>query len=75
MRAGKVLKTILAKEGITPTEAARKIGRSDAYLSSIIAKDTSPKVSTMAGICDALDYDLLVRSRSDGYELNIDPPE
>lgn len=75
MRADKVLKAILAKEGISSIQASRKIGKSDAYLSSIIAKGTSPGVSTMAGICDVLDYDLLVRSRNDGFELTIDPPE
>jgi len=75
MQADKVLKTILEKEGITTIQASRKMGRSDGYLSATIAKKASPRVDIMADICDALDYDLLVRSREDGFELYIDPPD
>lgn len=75
MRADKVLRAILKRESITYMAASRKMGRTESYLGSIISKGTIPRVDSMARICDALGYDLLARSRDDGFEFYIDPPE
>jgi len=75
MRADKVLREILAREGLTPIQASRKIGHNQGYMAAIFSKKTVPKVSTYAGILYPLGYDLVARSREDGFEFSIDPPE
>lgn len=73
MRADKVLLAIIAKEGLTDSEVSSRIGKSPRYLDSIRYRHAMPKTDTMATVCDAIGYDLLVRSRDDGYEIEIDP--
>lgn len=75
MRADKVLREILSREGLSPVQASRKIGHNQNYLASIFYKKTVPKVSTYAGILYELGYDLVARSREDGFEFHISPPE
>lgn len=75
MRADKVLKAIITREGYSPLEAARTIGKSDTYFSSMFARGSIPKADTMAGICDEFGYDLIVRDQDDGFEILINPPE
>lgn len=75
MRADQVIKTMLEREQVSTIQASKALGKSRGYLSSVIAQRVIPKADTMAGICDTLGYDLIARSREDGYEFTIDPPE
>lgn len=75
MRADKVLRSILDKEGVSSTRASERIGKNKSYVSVILSNHVIPKTDTMAAICDAVGYDLIARSREDGYEFTIDPPE
>lgn len=75
MQADKVLRAILAREGFTPIQASRKIGKNPNYLAVLFTKGTIPKVSTYSEICYQLGYELIARSINDGYEFHIDPPE
>ena len=75
MRADKVLREILIREDVSTIQASRSLCKSDGYMTAILAKKTIPTADTMAAICDALGYDLIARSREDGYEFTIDPPE
>lgn len=75
MRADKVLKEMLAREHVSTIDASKIMGRSKGYVSTFISRHTIPKADTMAAICDAMGYDLIARSREDGYEFTIDPPE
>lgn len=75
MRADKVLRAILDKDGLTAIQASERMGKSKTYVNNIISKETIPRADNMAAICDAVGYDLIARSREDGYEFTIDPPE
>lgn len=75
MRADKVLRSILDKEGVSSIQVSEEMGKSKTYVNKIIATKTIPKADTMAAVCDAVGYDLIARSREDGYEFIIDPPE
>jgi len=75
MRADKVLRAILDKDGISTIQASERMGKSKTYVNKIIATKTIPRTDNMAAICDAVGYDLIARSREDGYEFTIDPPE
>lgn len=75
MRADKVLRAILDKEGVSTIQASVTMGKSKGYVSAILSTKAMPKTDTMAKVCDALGYDLIARSREDGYEFTIDPPE
>jgi len=75
MRADHVIKSMLEKEQVSTIEASKALGKSRGYLSSVIAQRVIPKADTLAAICNVLGYDLIARSRVDGYEFTIDPPE
>jgi len=75
VRADKVLKEMLEREHISTIEASKMMGRSKGYVSNLISRHTIPRADTMAAICDAMGYDLIARSREDGYEFHIDPSE
>ncbi len=75
MRADKVLREIISKEGLSATEVSKRIGKTRQYMTTLFSHHRIPQADTMARICDVVGYDLLVRSRDDGYEITIDPPE
>jgi transcriptional regulator with XRE-family HTH domain len=66
---------MLAKEGVTAAEMSRRLGKSRLYMTTLFANERVPTIGTMTSVCKELNYDLLVRSRDDGYEITIDPPE
>ncbi len=74
MQADKVLASILDREGLDGTDVSRRIGRNPTFLRSYIYRGIVPGINTMARICDAVEYDLIIRSRADGFEFTIDPP-
>lgn len=75
VQPNKVLRTIITRRGLSTRAASAKVGRSEGYFSRKISKSVSPNIATLAEIGDKLDYDLLLRDRTDGTELPIDPPD
>lgn len=73
MRADKVLKAILAKDGKKAREITEHMGRSPRYLDQTIYRGNVPKTGTFSEILDACGYDLIARSRDDGFEFLITP--
>ena len=69
----KVLAEILEREGISTVQASRMYGKHKSYITSLLSRGTVPKADTLAGILDAIGYDLIARSRADGYEFTIPP--
>lgn len=72
MRADKVLKTIMDREGISAAEMSRRLGKSRLYMSTIFNNQRVPTVGTITRVCEELNYELLVRSCDDGFEITID---
>ena len=56
-------------------EVSRAMGRSRGFISAYLAKGNSPSADLLSEICDAIDYDLLMRNRKDGSEIIIGPPD
>lgn len=74
MRPSDVVRTIADDSGIPRVKLSQKLGRSDFFISNYISSGRLPRVELLAEICDATDYDLLVRNRTTGREIIIDPP-
>ena len=75
MKAKDALRSMLEYEGVSAAAVASAMGKSSKYLHPILYAGRIPQADNYAAICDALDYDLLARSRKDGQEFVIDPPE
>jgi len=75
MQASEVLRSLFGRGKHPAYQASERMGRNKRYINSVMAHGYVPKLDTMASIMDAIDYDLLVRSRQDGTEIIIDPPE
>lgn len=74
MEPKNVLREMIVRRGLSTRGASAEAGRSIGYFSRMISKDVIPKISTLAELGDALDYDLILRDRLDGHEFVIDPP-
>lgn len=72
MKSYEVLRDALEREGITAYRLSLAIGKSQAYVTNIINRKVDPKVSTLTQTLDSLGYDLVARSREDGFEFEID---
>ena len=77
MKAKEVLRLMLESSGMSTGAVAVAMGKSKRYLHPILYSnaDKSPQVDNFATMCDVMGYDLLARSREDGTEYVIDPPE
>jgi len=75
MRADKAIRAMLDRENASTIQVSRELGKSDGYITAILAKRTIPKADTMSSICDVLGYELVAKSRDDDFEIPIDPQE
>lgn len=76
MNAIEVMRDVITNEQLTPSEASRKMEHKPSYLGTIFSSEKrgqkAIKTDTLAQFCEALDYELVVRSKSDGAEFVID---
>ena len=70
-----MLRSLFGRGKHSTMEASVRMGKKPFYINSAISKGAVPSADNLASIMDAIDYDLLVRSRQDGTEIIIDPPE
>lgn len=47
------------------------MGHGRAYLSTLVSEGRECKLSTLVEFCDATGYDLVARSRTDGFEFEV----
>lgn len=73
MQTDKVLRTILARKGLSARQVADKMGRSPKYLDMYLYRKSVPKADTLASMLQACDFELIARSIDDGTEFPIDP--
>ena len=68
------MREILKREEISASDASRKMGRSPAYVGNLINPHSHKDVqaSTAVKFCEAMGYELVARSKEDGYEFLID---
>ena len=74
MQACEIIREIMRREGVSGKELSLRLDKSPSYISVLLAEKKSTKISTMAHVCEELGYDLIARSRDDGFEFFIDPP-
>ena len=72
MNANETIRNILRREGVSAERAALSMGKSKSYLTALLARQTDPRMSTMVSVCDSMGYELVARSRDDGFEFVID---
>ena len=71
MTSNDVVKLIIEREELSITDVSRKMGHERAYLNTRLARG-NPKTSTLATFCEVVGYELVVRSKDDGFEFVID---
>ena len=72
MKSYEAIRDILVREGANAYDISRLIRRTRTYVINIISRKLDTRVSTLVEILDALGYDLVARSREDGFEFDID---
>ena len=70
-----VVREMVRSRNLTTRGASAKFGRSTGYVSKMLSTGHSPNSDILAEFADILDYDLLLRDRTNGTEIIIDPPQ
>lgn len=73
MNAHELILFMMQDSGKRESELSRMLSHDRTYLRSTLKRKGVPRASTYARIADVCGYDLLVRRRSDEYEILIDP--
>ena len=72
MDATEIIREIMSRDEVTGTSLSARLGRSYNYISSTLTRKNM-YTDVFARICDALDCDVVVRSRFDGAEFFLSP--
>jgi len=75
MQSNEILRAICEDAGIPMSRASVLSGRSALFIARYLSESKSPGTNVLAEICNATNHDLLVRNRTTGREIVIDPPE
>lgn len=73
MRADIIVREILRKEGLKSEKIAAQMDKSPRYLHPTIYGHAVPNASKFSQILDICGYDLIARSRDDGFEFLVTP--
>lgn len=74
MQANELLREMIRSRTITQRDLSTKLGRSQNYVSRMLAGGFNLRVGTLAEFCESLGYVLLIRDTNDGTEIIIDAP-
>lgn len=67
-------KRMVRMSGKPSSQIAREIGRAESFVRATISQGTRPRVDTFAEIATACGYEVVLRSRSDEFTLNVGAP-
>ena len=73
MEALDAIKAMIDRSNASASDISRSMGRNWNFISNTLNRGSVPKADTLALIADACDYDLVLMSRSDGYDFVIAP--
>lgn len=74
MQARQIIRAIVADSGMPMTHISQAMNRSYLFIGRYVSRQVPPGTELLAEICDATGHDLLVRNRTTGREIIIDPP-
>jgi hypothetical protein len=74
MKFHDVLTAVISRSGIPKMTLSSLMGKSYTFINTTLGRKSVPKTDTFALIADVCGFDLLVRQRSTGDEMLIDPP-
>ena len=73
MTTNEIFELLFGEGKLSTTEISLKMNHSTGYLSKYRYRKSVPSTDVMARIMDAVDYDLLIRNRTTGEEILVDP--
>ena len=71
MTGAEVVREILNRESLSPTRISVEMGHSRTYLNTLMSEKKECQLSTLTKFCEITGYELIVRSKEDGYEFDI----
>lgn len=75
MQPNEILRHMVESRNLSQRDASLKFGRSPNYVSRMYAGGFNPQMAVLAELADVLEFDLVLRDRTNGTEIIIDPPE
>lgn len=75
MRLWEAIRAMIAESGKNAVAVSTEMGRSRNYIGSSANRNQNMGTETLAEICDACGYDLVIRNTSSGAEFVVDVPE
>ena len=65
------MKGILKRESLSPTKVSVAMGHGRSYLNTLFTEDRECKLPTLYEFCEATGYEIVIRSKDDGYEFTL----
>ena len=75
MQAKEVIRAMIEDSGISQRQVSLSMGRSGHFISSVLGNGRMPNIELMAEMADSAGFDLVLRNRHTGNEIQIDPPD
>lgn len=72
MNANKAIRDILHRESLSPSSVSVDMGHKYRYLNTLLSERDNCRSDTLVKFAEATGYELLLRSKSDGFEFIID---
>ncbi|MBR3160038.1 MAG: hypothetical protein IKF14_13205 [Atopobiaceae bacterium] len=72
MNALDAMREVLNRENLSVTDVSVKMGYNRTNLTSTFSRENEPKPSKIVRFAEATGYELIMRSKSDGFEFIID---
>ena len=74
MKATDVIRAVVNDCPMSMRKVSASMGRSQMFLGTYVSRGMLPNIELMSEIADTTGHDLLLRNRSSGNEIIIDPP-
>lgn len=75
MNAKEIIRAIVDDSGKSAYRLSSEMGYGYNYVAAKISQGNPPNVATLAAICEATGHQIVIRNRTTGREIIIDPPE
>jgi len=71
MTSAEVMRAILQRESLPPTKVSQEMGHTRTYLNTLMSGNRECRLGTLIEFCESTEYELIVRSKNDGYEFGF----
>ena len=71
MTGTELMEKIIERESLSPTKLSVEMGHARNYISACVTRKHDCQLQTLLEFLEATNYEIVVRSRTDGFEFHL----